>query len=79
VQDTKLFPQNESCKVNLPLGKNIGIFYLPHMIQFENFEFVFAIKGPKFSKRCEEHKINTTQNFYKTQNSPCVAHFVRWV
>jgi len=46
--------------------KNLGIlpwekcrnFYFSHMIKFANFEFIFAIGGPKLAKRGEEHRIN---------------------
>jgi len=33
------------------LGENAGTFYLLHKFLFANFEFIFAIRGPKFARR----------------------------
>jgi len=42
-----------ACVVYIPV-QNIGIFNFPHMIKFANFEFIFAIRGPKLARRHEE-------------------------
>jgi len=34
--------------------ENTGVFYLPHMIKFANFEFIFPIRGPKLARKHEE-------------------------
>jgi len=70
LQDEEPVSQRGPQKENLPLGKNIGIFYLLHMIKFGNFEFIFAIKGPILGNRGGDHRINTAQNrdFFLTEH-----------
>jgi len=37
--------------------EDAGIFYLPCMIKFANFEFIFATRGPKLARRVVEDKL----------------------
>jgi len=37
--------------------KNVGIFYLPPMITFGHFEFIFVIKDHKLTWRCAKDKL----------------------
>jgi len=53
------------------LEKSTRIFYLPHLIKFVNFEFIFTIKGPSLARRGEElqNLCNTKEIFIFTLDS----------
>jgi len=37
--------------------ENAEIFYFPDMMKFANFEFMFAIRGPKLARRSVQGKL----------------------
>jgi len=47
---------------SLPLEKILEFFILQHVINFENFEVIFAIKSPKLGRQGEEIQEYVAQN-----------------
>jgi len=44
-----LFEGQSELTLSLVHERNHWIFYFSRMIKFANFEFIFAIRGPKFA------------------------------